>query len=53
MKEINAAYAQLKRHRRVRSTLFGGKPASSEEGENAPPGTYADPPTSAYFECHL
>jgi DnaJ-class molecular chaperone len=44
MKEINAAYAQLKRHRRVRSTLFGGKPASSEEGKNAPPGTYADPP---------
>jgi hypothetical protein len=35
MKEINAAYAQVKRHRRVRPTASfsgGGEPASGEEG---------------------
>jgi DnaJ-class molecular chaperone len=34
MKEINAAYAQLKHHRRVRPTasFSGGEPANGEEG---------------------
>ena len=43
MKEINAAYAELKHQRKSRPTVSGGKPANSEEGENTPPGTYADP----------
>jgi hypothetical protein len=43
MKEINAAYAHLKRQRKQRPAVFGGQPANSEEGEYAPPGTYADP----------
>jgi hypothetical protein len=43
MKEINAAYAQLKRQRKQRQKVFGGGPANGEEGEYTPPGTYADP----------
>jgi hypothetical protein len=43
MKEINAAYAQLKRQRKQHPTVFGGESANGKEGENAPPGTYADP----------
>jgi hypothetical protein len=43
MKEINAAYAQLSRQRRLRPTVFDEKPANAKEGENAPPSTYADP----------
>jgi DnaJ domain len=32
MKEINAAYAELKRQRMLRPPVFGGEPANSEEG---------------------
>ncbi len=43
MKEINAAYAQLKLKSKSRRQVFGGEPASGEGGEYTPPGTYADP----------
>jgi hypothetical protein len=43
MKEINAAYAELKRQNTLRPPVFGGEPANSEEEEYTPPGTYADP----------
>jgi hypothetical protein len=43
MKEINAAYAQLKRQRTLHSTVFGGNPAKSKQRENTPRGTYAGP----------
>jgi DnaJ-like protein len=42
MKEINAAYAELKLQRKSRSAVFGGEPANGKEGEYTPPGTYAD-----------
>jgi len=42
MKEINAAYAELKLQRRSRPTVSGGEPARTKGDENAPPGTYAD-----------
>ena len=43
MKEINAAYAQLKHQGRSRRQVFGGEKANGEGGEYTPPGTYADP----------
>jgi hypothetical protein len=42
MKEINAAYAELKRQSKLRPPVFGGEPANGKEGEYTPPGTYAD-----------
>jgi hypothetical protein len=43
MKEINAAYAELKRQSKLRQTVSSAEPANGKEGEHAPPGRNADP----------
>ena len=42
MKEINAAYAELKRQSKFRPPVFGGGPPNGGGQEYTPPGTYAD-----------